>query len=39
MATPRPDFVLEGGDGMVLVATAEAQGVIREMIRRPRPTA
>jgi trk system potassium uptake protein TrkA len=39
MTTPRPDFVLEGGDGMVLVATTEAQIGIRDIIRRQRPTA
>jgi trk system potassium uptake protein TrkA len=39
MTTPHPDFVLEGGDGMVLVATADAHLGIRDLIRRQRPTA
>jgi trk system potassium uptake protein len=39
MTTPHPDLVLEGGDGLVLVASAEAQIGIRDIIRRQRPTA
>lgn len=38
MIAPRPDFTLEGGDGMVLVATAEAQIRIRNIVRQERPT-